>query len=180
MDARDALELIEDAVPSEGGTWADFGAGEGVFTRALAERIGTQGVVYAVDRDASALASLRERVKARPSRVIPVHADFATDAWPPALDAPSFDGMLFANALHFVRDAAAVLTRLVARLRPGGRVVVVEYDRRAANPWVPFPIPRAGLDKIAADAGLTTPRVVATRPSEFGGDLYAAYSERPR
>ena len=88
------------------------------------------------------------------------------------------DGMLFANALHFVRDPAPVLARLAAWLRPGGRAVVVEYDRRRANPWVPYPIWAERLSELVASAGLSAPVIRARRPSAFGGDFYVAAADR--
>jgi ubiquinone/menaquinone biosynthesis C-methylase UbiE len=178
VNTREAVEPIAGAVPTDGGTWADFGAGRGVFTRALVERIGSAGTVYAIDRDASALSELRRRAEKERLRVIPVRADFAKEFELPGLQGPSLDGMLFANALHFVRDAGPVLRTLTGRLRPGGRVVVVEYEGRAANPWVPHPIPPSRLQELAVAAGLTSPVVTATRPSAFGGRLYVAVSER--
>ena len=37
---------------------------------------------------------------------------------------------LFANALHFMPHAEEVLARLVSFVKPGGRIVFVEYERR--------------------------------------------------
>jgi hypothetical protein len=82
--------------------------------------------------------------------------------------------MLFANALHFVREPPSVLTQLVTWLRPGGSVVVVEYDGRRANRWVPYPIGAAQLERVAAAAGLSQPVITATRPSAYGGTIYVA------
>jgi hypothetical protein len=56
--------------------------------------------------------------------------------------------------------------------------VIVEYDRRTANRWVPYPIPVDRLTELASSAALTDPRVVATRPSEYQGALYAAVATR--
>jgi hypothetical protein len=67
------------------------------------------------------------------------------------------DGMLLANSLHFVRDAAAVLARLAARVRPGGRVVLVEYDKRRASPWIPYPIPPRGSRRWPRPLGVHHP-----------------------
>jgi ubiquinone/menaquinone biosynthesis C-methylase UbiE len=178
VNARDAVALIAGAIPQRGGTWADVGAGDGRFTRALAELLGPGSRIYAVDRDAGALAALeRWAAKAAPN-VIPVTADFTRAFDLPELDVAMLDGMLLANALHFVRDADVVLARLAASVRPGGRVVIVEYDRRAASRWVPYPIPPARLPALAASAGLTPPTITATRPSLFGGTLYVAAAER--
>ena len=178
MNTRDAVRLIQAAIPGRGGTWADLGAGEGTFTRALAELVGRDGRIYAVDRDARAVAALGRWAAKDAPGVIPLLADFSRPLDLPGLDEPILDGMLLANALHFVRDAEAVLARLAAWLRPGGRVVLVEYDGRRASRWVPYPIPPARLPALAAAAGLSTPVITATRPSAFGGDLYVAAADR--
>jgi hypothetical protein len=88
------------------------------------------------------------------------------------------NGLLFANSLHYVRDPGAVLARLVRWLGPSGRVVFVEYDRRPANRWVPYPIDADKLPAVCATAGLTTPVKTATRPSDYGGDLYVSWATR--
>jgi SAM-dependent methyltransferase len=155
-----------------------LGAGDGTFTRALVELLGPGSRIYAVDRDARALAGLERWAKRETDGVIAVEADFASSFTLPGVVMPGLDGLLFANALHFVRDAESVLARLAGWLLPGGRVVFVEYDRRAASRWVPYPIPRAWLTALATSAGLSSPIVTATRPSAYGGDLYVAYAER--
>jgi SAM-dependent methyltransferase len=111
--------------------------------------------------------------------VIPVRADFMQPFELPGGGDGTFDGMLFANALHFAPEPERVLARLARWLRPGGRVVVVEYDRRPASRWVPFPIPAERFPSLAGSAGLSRPFIVATRPSAFGGDLYVAVADRP-
>ena len=178
MNTRDAVRLIAGAVPRGTGTWADIGAGDGTFTRALVERVGPRGRIYAVDRDARAVETLERWATKDAPNVIPVVADFSDPLDLPGLADRMLDGMLLANVLHFVRDADAVLARLAARLRPGGRVVLVEYDRRRASRWVPHPIPAARLPALAASAGLSTPVITATRPSAYGGILYVAAADR--
>ena len=106
--------------------------------------------------------------------MVPVEADFTE-----LLELPEpLDGLLIANALHFVREADIVLARLVALVRPAGRIVIVEYDRRAANRWVPYPIATDRLPALTARAGLSAPAITATRPSAFGGILYVAAADR--
>jgi ubiquinone/menaquinone biosynthesis C-methylase UbiE len=178
MNARDAVELLAGAVPARGGAWADLGAGEGLFTRALAARLGPGGVVYAVDRDTRALANLRRDAERDALAVTTVTGDFMADVALPDVREGELDGVLFANALHYVSDPAVVLARWVRWLCPIGRIVVVEYERRRANPWVPYPLPPQGLHDAALAAGLTPPVVTATRPSAFGGNLYVATIDR--
>jgi SAM-dependent methyltransferase len=178
VNTRDAIALIAGAIPRETGTWADFGAGDGTFTRALTELLGPDSRIYAVDRDASAVAALARWAAKDAPNVIPVTADFTRPFDLPGLGETRLDGMLLANALHFVRNADVVLARLAAWVRPGGRVVFVEYDRRVPNPWVPYPIPSARLPALAASAGLSTPTITSTRRSAFGGILYVASMSR--
>jgi SAM-dependent methyltransferase len=178
MHAREARELIATAVPEPDGPWADIGAGEGTFTRALVDLLGAGARIYAVDRDARALSRLEEWGREAPAEVIPVRGNFTEPLTLPGLEAPGLQGMLLANALHFVHDADRVLSRLVEWVRPGGQVVIVEYDRRRPNPWVPHPIPAEALGSIATAAGLTEPTITARRPSAFGGTFYVATAER--
>jgi ubiquinone/menaquinone biosynthesis C-methylase UbiE len=173
MDERDATELIEDAVGDAGPLWADVGAGSGTFTRALRSILPGGSRVYAIDSDPRSIRQLH----ALGDGVIPVKADFSRGVALPG-DAPLLDGILMANALHFVRDAEGVLRRLVRLVRPGGRVVIVEYDRRAPNPWVPYPIRSDQWPSLARAAGLTNARITARMPSLYAGELYVGAAER--
>ena len=194
MKNSDAIEMIRDAVGVRAGVWADLGAGTGTFTRALTAVLGAGSTVYAVDGDARAERALRELSSSASGkvRVIAVHADFTRPLELPGLaraDA-QLDGILLANALHFVRDAEGVLSNLVKRLRPGGRVVVVEYDRRAASQWVPYPIPPSRWRQLADPDVAEQHRIdpvlnpkaesTATRPSSYSGILYTGVATRPR
>ena len=182
MKHADAIELIREAVGGRGGVWADFGAGTGTFTKALSAVLGAGSTVFAVDDDARAVRALRELSMASSggARVIAVNADFAQPlAFPGVVDGKTqLDGMLLANALHFVRDPERVLSRLGEHLRPGGRAIVVEYDRREASRWVPFPIPASRWPRLAQSAGLAEPSITATRPSSYSGVLYTAVATR--
>ena len=151
MQTREAVALIADAVLSHPGpmVWADFGAGDGTFTRALVELLGPESRVYAIDRDARALASIDDWPDAVRRSVIPIVADFTR----PFDNLPALDGALLANALHFVPNAGQVLARLARLVKPGGQVVVIEYDRRAASRWVPYPIASARLPAAFASSG---------------------------
>lgn len=176
MNDREAISLLRAAIASvEGEVWADLGAGGGVFTRALAALVGPAGHVHAVDADERAVAALRRwGDAARGGAAITVlRADITH---PFAL--PPLDGVVMANVLHFMRDPGGVLARVAALLRPGGRLVLIEYEGRRPSCWVPHPISAARFAELAARAGLTPPSVVATRPSAFGGELYVATATR--
>ncbi len=166
MTHIEAKDLIRREVPRTGGTWADLGAGSGVFTRALADLLGPAGTVYALDRQ-PARAPL---AISGGSTIIPMQADFTKP-----LELPPLDGLLMANALHFARRHERVLTQLVGHLRPGGTFLLVEYDLKRGSPWIPFPVPFTAFGRLAARVGLSEPEEVGRRPSRYGPrELYAA------
>lgn len=178
MKHEDAVELIADAVTGRDGTWADLGAGSGTFTRALAALLPAESRIYAIDRDPDAVAALSAWASAHATNVSALTADLTRALDLAALVGAPLDGILLANALHFMRDSGNVLSRLVESLRPGGRVVLIEYDRRESSRWVPYPIPISALAALAAAAGLSSFTVVASRPSMYQGVLYAAFASR--
>ena len=176
MDVRDAIALIAPAVP-RGGTWAELGAGSGTFTRGLASLVGPTGRVLAVERDRRMTERLA-RLGGDPdeAEVHAVVADFTG-----ALDLPPLDGVLLANSLHFVPSdtQAETLERIARRVRAGGRVVLVEYEREIGSRWVPYPVAFARLRELGRAAGLGAPMRVGERRSAVGGTMYAAWLEVP-
>ncbi len=179
MQHADHVHLIRDGVEGVGTRWLELGAGSGAFTLALADVLGPGGEIVAVDRDAGELARLREAMSRRfPAvQLKTVEADF--DRWID-LGPATFDGVLAANALHFVRDPASVIGRIHESLRPGARILIVEYDSDSGNPWVPHPFSFRTWQQSAADLGLLDTRLIERVPSRFLGAMYAAASEVPR
>jgi ubiquinone/menaquinone biosynthesis C-methylase UbiE len=109
-----ALELK----PTE--TVADIGAGSGYFTRRFAMHAGK---VYAVDIDAKLLEAA---MKDAPKNVEAVLA--APDD--PKLPAASVDTIFFCDVLHHIDGRAAYYPKLAKALKPGGRIVVIEFYKK--------------------------------------------------
>ena len=173
MDHTDHTNLLRNGVAASGGVWADFGAGTGAFTLALAELIGPLGEIYCIDQDAHALQA-NERA---------IHADFpetsahyqvADFALPLAL--PSLHGIVMANALHFEQAQVEVVQLLRSYLRPAGRLVIVEYNIDRGNFAVPYPVPYRRWERLAQEAGFVHTELLATRPSRFLREIYSAAS----
>jgi len=169
----DLVSLLDGGVGEGGGRWADLGAGEGAFTLALAELLGPGSRIVAVDKDARALRGIGDEMAARFPYVAveTMAADFTRP-----LGLLELDGVLMANSLHFVRDKPPVLGLVRATLKPGGRLIVVEYGTEHGNPWVPFPFSFPTWEKMAADAGFESTRLLRTIPSRHLGSLYSAVS----
>jgi len=173
MNHADHVHLLREGVHAPDGLWADFGSGRGAFTLALADLLTPSGQIYSVDQDAAALRAQRQAVDARfPG--ITVHyrvADFTTP-----LDLPPLDGIVMANALHFVRDKGPALDRIRGYLKDGGHLLIVEYDTDRGNQWVPFAFSYTTWERLARQQGFTATRRLHTVPSSFLGQFYSAVS----
>jgi ubiquinone/menaquinone biosynthesis C-methylase UbiE len=177
VDHADHVGLIRDGVEGSGRRWLELGAGRGAFTLALADLLGPGAEIVAVDRDAGDLATLTSNMNRQfpATKLTTVAADFSRAL---AVE-PLFDGLLAANALHFVRDPGAVIVALMPLLRPATRMIVVEYDSDSGNPWVPFPFSFGTWEATAAGIGLRDTRLIGQVPSRFLGAIYAAASVVP-
>ncbi len=164
-----------DGASGAGSRWLELGAGDGEFTLALADLLGASGDIVALDLDRWALETLADRVAGRfPETTIEtVVGDLAADL-PPG----PFDGVLAANSLHFIERLAPVLAAIHACIRPGGRLVLVEYDAERGNPYVPHPISFARWGGLARGADFEEPHLLHRVPSRFLGSIYGAVTER--
>ena len=170
MDPPDHRNLLLGGVATRGGVWADFGAGDGAFTLALADLLGPTAQIVAIDRDASRLRANQQAMRARfpETKARYVAADFNQ-----ALDLPTLDGIVIANALHFTQDQAHVMELLGSYLGPAGRLLVVEYNIGHSNFAVPYPVPYPRWQTLARGAGFAHTEVVARRP----GDIAACWAD---
>ena len=171
MDHQDHLFLLRKGVTP--GTWADFGSGTGAFTLALAELLGPAGEIHSIDKNRPALRRQKHRLQAHfPHQTVHYYVHDYTKPIP----LPALDGLVIANALHFQQRKEPVVTRLRSYLKPGGRFIVVEYNTDRGNHWVPYPLSCATWTRLAHDCGLPDTHLLATLPSSFLGEFYAAMS----
>ncbi len=173
MNHQDHVRLLRKGVPEAGGVWADLGCGEGAFTLALADLIGPTGTIYAVDKNAGALRQLEQTMRSMFPAItlVCLSADFTRP-----LDLPSLDGLVMANSLHYVRKKDALLQRVQGYLRPGGRLLLVEYNADVGNPWVPYPLSYESWSGLASRNGFTQTQLLEKVPSRFLREMYAAAS----
>jgi len=103
---------------------ADLGAGGGYFTFRLAEAVGPDGRVYAVDVDQGMLDHVAARAAQDGVRNVETVLATPTDAnLPPG----GVDLVFTSNTYHHIEGRPAYFARLRSALRPGGRVAIVEY-----------------------------------------------------
>ncbi len=116
-----------------GSTVADVGAGTGYYARRIADAIGPAGKVYAVDVQPEMFSMLQSVAKQRGYGHITPLLGAARDA---RLPAGSVDVAIMVDVYHELEFPYEVLASVVHAVKPGGRVVFVEY--RAEDPRVPI------------------------------------------
>lgn len=112
---------------------ADVGAGSGYYTELLARAVGKEGKVFATDIQPGMVDLLKKRVKSRNlSQVEPILAQPGSAGLP----AGCCDVVLMVDVYHELSDPQTVLRQLRSSLKPGGRLVLLEF--RKEDPSVPI------------------------------------------
>ena len=173
MDHTDHVNLLRKGIETPGGIWADFGAGTGAFTLALADILGPGAQIYAIDKDVAALRTNERSIR---DRFPETSAHYRSADFTQPLDLPPLDGIVMANSLHFQRHQGAVVSSVRSYLRPSGRLLIVEYNITRGNFAVPHPVPFSKWQDLARQAGFTHTELLATRPSRFLKEIYSAVS----
>jgi ubiquinone/menaquinone biosynthesis C-methylase UbiE len=173
MNHADHVDLLRSGVSAPGGIWADFGAGSGAFTLALADLLGPEAIIVAIDRDRGALRRLESAMRAQFPKVgLEVRvADFSQ-----RLELPPLAGVVMANSLHFYQDKLPIIRLVYDYLHPDGRLLLVEYGTDRGNSWVPYPLSFSTWEELARQAGFRQTSLLATRPSRFLKQIYSAAS----
>lgn len=116
-----------------GTTVADIGAGSGYFTVRMAALVGPTGRVYANDIQQGMLDIIREKVSRSGIKNVTLVLGAGND---PRLPPGSLDLALMVDVYHEFHAPQAMLRRLHEALKPGGRLVLLEY--REEDPNVPI------------------------------------------
>jgi precorrin-6B methylase 2 len=152
--------LLEALRLRPGDVVADFGAGSGYFTWRMAQRVGPGGRVHAVEVQPLMLELLQANVARRgvAERVMPVLGT----ARDPGLPEGALDLILLVDVYHELEFPFEVTAGLARALKPGGRLVLVEY--RGEDPEVPIkPLHKMTVAQVR--------REMAVHPLEFVENL---------
>jgi ubiquinone/menaquinone biosynthesis C-methylase UbiE len=116
-----------------GSTVADIGAGSGYFTERLSRLVGPTGKVFATDIQQGMLDLLQTRlVRERLDNVSLILGEPANPKLPPA----AIDLALMVDVYHELSAPQTVLAHIRTALKPGGRLVLIEY--KGEDPAIPI------------------------------------------
>jgi ubiquinone/menaquinone biosynthesis C-methylase UbiE len=120
---REILKVLE---LKPGMTVADVGAGSGLFTRLMADEVGSSGKVYAVDVSKAFLDYIASQAKAKGQHQIVtiLGSQDSTN-----LPANSVDVVFLCDVYHHLEHHEMVLASIRRALRVHGVLVLVEFDR---------------------------------------------------
>ena len=172
MKLSDAIDLIGEGLSQNirAEVWADLGAGTGTFTLALASLLKAGSIIYAVDKNAGIL----DPAAYAHVSIVTVKTDFVTEE----ITGHQLDGVLMANAFHFVADKTSFIRKLKKSLKPSGRLILVEYDFDISSHWVPHPISYQTLARHSHDWGFTAVTKIGERPAIYHqASIYSAVIE---
>lgn len=138
---------------------ADLGAGSGYFTRRLATHVDK---VYAVDIDRRLLDMITKPNDARIQAVLATPDD-------PKLPPHSVDVVFICEVLHHIENRSAYYPKLIASLKPNGRIIIVDFQRRPlpVGPNVEMKIDEKDLEKELSAAGLKITRTHTFLPYQY-------------
>jgi precorrin-6B methylase 2 len=126
-------QLVDVLKLTPGMVVADIGAGSGVISIKMADKVKPTGTVLAVDIQEEMLSVLAKRCKQlKITNVTPVHGTEKS----PNLKPGSVDLAIMVDVYHEFRYPYEMLSAISKALKPGGRIAFVEY--RKEDPKVPI------------------------------------------
>ncbi|MFL5245704.1 MAG: class I SAM-dependent methyltransferase [Gemmataceae bacterium] len=137
---------------------ADIGAGTGYFSFPMAAKVAPKGKVLAVEIQQEMLDIIAKRMKERKVENIDLILGTETD---PKLRDGSVDLMLLVDVYHEFSDPYAMIVTMVKALKPGGRLVFVEF--RAEDEKVPIkPVHKMSEKQVKKEMALHPLKYVKT------------------
>ena len=122
-----AREALTDAIGlTPGAAIADVGAGTGLFEPLFSAAVGASGRVYAIDISPAFTRHLKERAAREQLDNVEVvlGGDRSTN-----LPTDSVDVIFICDTYHHFEYPSAMLADLRSALRPGGQLVIVDFER---------------------------------------------------
>ena len=168
-------------------TVAEIGGGSGSMTVEMARQVGPDGRVYSSELTEKARGDIRDAAKqAQLTNIVVLESGQASAGLPEGC----CDAIFMRNVYHHFTQPAEMDRHLVAALKPGGRLGVIDFEPRSGS-TVPDGVPanRGGhgvppavvIDELSA-AGMTSTRPSSAWPeggSTAGGTAFLVLFRKP-
>jgi arsenite methyltransferase len=129
----------------EGETVADIGAGSGYFTFRLASPVGEKGRVYAVDTGPDMILHMNRQIRDMKLRNIVTVLSAPDD---PLLMDGSIDRFFICDTWHHIQNQAQYLALMKKMLKPGGQVIMIDFQKRELPVGAPMEMKIARKDLV--------------------------------
>lgn len=142
-------KIVQSASIKPGSAVADVGAGTGLFTTLLANAVGPQGTVYAVDIVPEFLKHIQNRIeKAQIKNVRTVLCTERSVELPPN----SVDLVFLSDVYHHFEYPQSSLASIHKALRKNGQIFMVEFKRvpGVSSEWILNHV-RAGQEEVTKE-----------------------------
>lgn len=175
LESLDIDNVVAAVQLKPGEVVADIGAGTGIFSVPMAKAVGPNGVVISVEIDPGFLPIIQQKADEQGvSNISTVLGEFDD----PRLPRKDVDVAFFHDVLHHVEHRQAYLEALAKYMAPGGRIVVVDYDKnKPGNPHANQPELLIGPEDVRqwmAAAGFEPTREVHM----FDDKFFVIYTKR--
>ncbi len=167
---RDAYQKPQDVIKAldlhDGEAVADIGAGSGYFAFRFAHHVGDKGRVYAVDINPDMILYMNRRIRdLKVKNVLTVLAD-PDD---PLLEDSSVDCIFICDTWHHIGKQVQYLQKLKRMLKHGGRIVMIDFQKRElpVGPPVSMKIAKEDLVTQMQSAGFVVAKEFTFLPYQY-------------
>jgi ubiquinone/menaquinone biosynthesis C-methylase UbiE len=172
--AADEIARLADLMEWKTGTIvADIGAGDGSYSFAAAERVGSSGKVFATEIDLKKVKEIRGEVKRRHLQNVEVIESAEADT---KLPTACCDAIFLRRVYHHLTKPAEFDANLARSLKPGGQLAIIDFPPRPGlDPVVGVPANRGGHgipQKIVVEELTAVGLQVLKTVNDWPGDSY--------
>lgn len=161
----------------EGASVADFGCGSGFYSIAAAQKVGSEGRVYAIDIQRDLLTRVVEEAAAEEIENLEVLWGDAEQPHGTGLSDGVVDRVIISNLLFQVEDIGAVCKEAYRVLKPGGRVLVIEWSDSFGGLG---PAPEHVVSEQSVRDALESAGFTITSDIEAGGHHYGVVAQKAK
>jgi|SRR5262245_13074443 len=118
-------KIIEALKIKPGQRICDLGAGSGLFSRPLAQKVGDKGIVYAVDIDPELIKHIDRTIAEH--KLTSIKTILASEADPKLPE--KVDLIVIIDTMHHIANQPAYIKGLKQYLKPGARIAVIDFNK---------------------------------------------------